>query len=323
MKILAVDDELLVLRLLRATLPGLGYQDTDFARSGEQALQLLGRAGSPYSCILLDIQMPGMDGIELCQHIRGMPEYRKTPIIMLTAMAEKKFIDESFAAGATDYMNKPIEATELGARLRVAGMISSEQQRSALLATARNAGGNDTDQVDAFDLSDAIRINDVPRVVDAWALENYLLQLDRRGLFGIGMIGFQLRNAARLHASHSPGEFYSILAESAEAISENTRIANSLISYTGNGCFVAVVPRIRLFNRRDLADSIAMTLYQYRLADQLAPVYDIQIDVGPQINGSLFKKRNTTLIDQAIYAVRGKVTDKARMFATRAWALAS
>ena len=115
MKLLAVDDEPLVLRLLAATLDGLGYGNADFAKSGDEALRCLEQARTPYSCILLDIRMPGMSGIELCQNIRRLPQYRDTPIIMLTALAEKEFIDESFAAGATDYMNKPIDATELGA----------------------------------------------------------------------------------------------------------------------------------------------------------------------------------------------------------------
>jgi CheY-like chemotaxis protein len=321
MKLLVVDDEPMVLRLLSATLPGLGYPDADFAQSGAQALEFMEQVGTPYSCILLDILMPEMNGIELCQLIRTIPEYRSTPIIMLTAMAQKEFIDDSFAAGATDYMNKPVDGTELRARLRVAGMINLERQRSADLVAIGQSAGNDANQVAAFGLSEAIQIDDAPRVVNSWALENYLFQLDRKGQFGIGMIGFQLRNASNLHASLSPGAFYDILADVAEAISENTRVANALISYAGNGCFVAVVPRIKLFDRRDLEDSIALTLHQYLLADQLPPAYEIKVDVGSQVNGSLFGKRNKTLVEQAICAVQGKANIRSGLFSAQAWAL--
>jgi hypothetical protein len=236
-------------------------------------------------------------------------------------MAQKEFIDDSFAAGATDYMNKPVDGTELGARLRVAGIINLERERSAYLVALGQSAGDGTTQVAAFDLSEAIQIDDAPRVVSSWALENYLLQLDRKGLFGIGMIGFRLRNVANLHASHSPGAFYDILAYAAEAISENTRVANALISYAGNGFFVAVVPRIRLFDRRDLEDSIALTLHQYQLGDQLVPASDIKVEVGSQVNGSLFGKRNKTLVEQAIGAVHGKTNIKSSLFSAQAWAL--
>lgn len=321
MRLLVVDDEAMVLRLLGAKLPGLGYPDADFAQSGAQALAFIKNAGSPYSCILLDIVMPEMTGIELCERIRMIPEYRQTPIIMLTAMAQKEFIDDSFAAGATDYMNKPIDGTELGARLRVAGMIISERQHSAQLSALSQVSGDSSNRVDSFDLSEAIQVNDVPRVVSSRALENYLLQLDRKGLFGIGVIGFQLRNAAHVHASHSPGEFYDILSDVAEAISESTRVANALISYAGNGCFVAVVPRIKLFDRRDLEDSIALTLYQHQMADQLVSANEIKVDVGPQVNGSPFRKRNETLLEQAIRAVQGKTNIMSSLFSAQTWAL--
>jgi CheY-like chemotaxis protein len=322
MKILAVDDEPLVLRLLDATLKGLGFNNADFATTGEHALHLLENAKSPYSCILLDIQMPGMSGIDLCQQIRKIPTYRTTPIIMLTALAEKEHIDESFASGATDYMNKPIDATELSARLRVAKLIQTEHQRSEYLQAANYSYNGGMAPVKPFEFGEAIQIEDVPRVVNASAMENYLRQLDRLGLFKIGVVGFQIRHAASLHASNQPDEFYGILADVAECIFENTRDVNALIAYLGSGAFVAVVPRVSQIDRRELEAAIAATLYEFELADMTESSYDLKVSVGAQINGSVFGNSPDKMIDLAVRSAQEASGSKTKSLATRFWAIA-
>lgn len=324
MKILAVDDEPLVLRLLGATLDGLGYTNTNFAATGQQALHLLNTVQVPYSCILLDIQMPGMDGIELCQRIRQIPAYRHTPIIMLTALSEKVYIDESFASGATDYLNKPIDATELGARLRVAQMIHAERQKVSHLEATQRQELNGAEEIPPFELSDPIQIDDVPHVVNSLALENYLMQLDRLGLFRIGMIGFRIRHVESLHASRSPEEFYDILADVAGAIFENTRRENALISYLGDGAFVAVVPRVRMFDRAELESNIANTLYEIQLSNLMEGEYDIKVDVGAQVNGSVFGTDPKKMIDLAVRGAKtGAGRSEQRSLVSRLWATAS
>ncbi|GKY87363.1 response regulator [Sinisalibacter aestuarii] len=322
MKILAVDDEPLVLRLLDATLNGLGYHNTSFATTAAQALHLLESSKSPYSCILLDIRMPGMDGIELCQQIRRMPAYKTTPIIMLTSLAEKEYIDESFASGATDYMNKPVDATELAARLRVARLIQNEYQRSAHLEELNRAQIEGFQPMAPFDFAEPVQIDDVSRVVNSRAMENYLRQLDRLGLFKIGVIGFQIRHAGSLHAANAPEEFYGILADVAESISENTREVNALIAYLGKGSFAAVVPRASQIDRRDLEAGIAATLYEFELADLVDSTSDIKVSVGTQINGSVFGNTPDKMIDLAVRSAQGMTESKPKALAARIWSLA-
>lgn len=304
MRILAVDDEPLVIRLLDATLKGLDYQDVEFATSGVQALHMLRTTSKPYSCILLDIRMPGMDGIELCQRIRRLPGYRHTPIIMLTALAEKVYIDQSFASGATDYINKPIDATELGARLRVAKMLHLEQHRAEVSAIAERTLREELDTVRAFDLSEPVPIENVPRVINALALENYLHQLNNVGLFKVGLIGFQISHVANLYATNRPGPFLDILTDVAEAIFENTRTVESMISYFGDGGYVAVVPRASMFDTEELSNAISMTLQEYQLADSTHIPTDISVSVGEQVNGSLFGNNPRRMIERALRNAR-------------------
>jgi len=125
-KILAVDDDLFARLMLYEALKISGFEDVALSASGNDALQQIKLSENPYDCFLLDIQMDGLGGIALCKKIRAMPLYQEAPIIMVTAMHERSFVDSAFAAGATDYITKPFDMLELGTRVRIAEKISSK-----------------------------------------------------------------------------------------------------------------------------------------------------------------------------------------------------
>jgi CheY-like chemotaxis protein len=81
------------------------------AYDGETALAIA--AQTPIDFVLLDISMPGMDGIEVCQRLRQMPNTLQTPIVMLTALDTPQRRTQSKAAGATDFWVKPFRPTIL------------------------------------------------------------------------------------------------------------------------------------------------------------------------------------------------------------------
>jgi len=110
--ILVVDDDPQIRRAMRTTLTGRGYEVAD-ARTGEEALEAL-RSGS-YDLVLLDMNMPGMGGIETCRLIRSTSEIA---IIMLTVSNSEKDKVEALDAGADDYITKPFSTPELLARIR-------------------------------------------------------------------------------------------------------------------------------------------------------------------------------------------------------------
>ncbi len=316
MKILAVDDEPLIRRLLETTLVGLGYSDNTFAADGAEALKCLNAASEPFDCILLDIEMPNLNGIDFLKQLRKVPTYRSTPVIMLTAMSEKSYIDESFANGATDYLTKPLDATDLSARLRVARLLceanageKAQSERSAMPAA------------EVFDFSDAIRIEDVPRVVQSLAMENYLLQLGRLGLFKLGAIGFKIRNAGPLFAREGCEEFREILTDVADCIFEATRAVNPLISYLGSGSFIAIVPRNANFSGEELEDLITTHLISYRPEEDLNAENEIRVLVGEQVNGSLFGSSPLKIIDQAFEAVQKRQSQLPQRLTSRLMAI--
>ncbi len=113
-KILIVDDEPQVRRVMKLTLAASGYTVVE-ARDGEEALQVL-RAEKP-DVVLLDVNMPVMDGIATCGEIRkGSP----VPIIMLTVRSAERDKVLALDAGADDYVVKPFSMQELLARIRAA-----------------------------------------------------------------------------------------------------------------------------------------------------------------------------------------------------------
>lgn len=113
-KILVVDDAPQVRRVMRATLTAHGYTIYE-ARSGEEALEIF-RKKLP-DLILLDVNMPSLDGLETCRQIRSQSD---VPIIMLTVRNAERDKVLALDAGADDYVTKPFSTPELLARIRAA-----------------------------------------------------------------------------------------------------------------------------------------------------------------------------------------------------------
>lgn len=121
MAILIVDDEPVNTMVLEQLLHQHDYE-TISVSSGEDALALLmdPQAPSLYDLVLLDVEMPGISGIETCKRIRQMSGYEELPVIMVSGRTEEKQIAEGLDAEASDYTTKPIKITELLARIRSA-----------------------------------------------------------------------------------------------------------------------------------------------------------------------------------------------------------
>lgn len=125
--ILIVDDEPDSFDVIDTLLSNPDYH-LHYASSGPRAIASLD-AIQP-DLILLDVMMPGMDGIEACQHIKAMPQWEAVPIIMVTALTTKQDLAKCFNAGADDFISKPINRLELTARVR--SMLRIHQQYKEL-----------------------------------------------------------------------------------------------------------------------------------------------------------------------------------------------
>jgi two-component system response regulator MprA len=114
-KILVVDDERAVRESLRRALELEGYE-IELAGDGNEALSTLGRDEPQPDAVILDVLMPGLDGLEVCRRLRATGS--RVPVLMLTARDEVENRVAGLDAGADDYVTKPFALEELLARVR-------------------------------------------------------------------------------------------------------------------------------------------------------------------------------------------------------------
>lgn len=124
MSILVVDDSEDGRRLLVQMLLHSGYSEVVSATSAEDAFDLLGLEGGGFEAnagnidlILMDIIMPGVNGIDACKRIKSSPAYADVPVVMVTGSGEVDILERAFWAGASDYITKPLRSPELLARV--------------------------------------------------------------------------------------------------------------------------------------------------------------------------------------------------------------
>lgn len=123
--ILVVDDEVGALTLIGIMLERGGFEVLK-ARDAYVALEVLEKE-SP-TLIILDVMMPGMNGIELCRKIRAIPKFETTPIVILSARGDPASVELGMEAGANDYLQKPILHHDLLTKIRSILDLESEER---------------------------------------------------------------------------------------------------------------------------------------------------------------------------------------------------
>jgi two-component system KDP operon response regulator KdpE len=129
-RVLVVDDEIQMRRALSTNLRARGY-DVDLAATGEEALKCA--AERPPDVVILDVGLPGIDGIEV---VRGLRSWMSAPIIILSVRNDERDKVAALDAGADDYVTKPFGMDELLARLRAATRRAAPDDEAALIVTA-------------------------------------------------------------------------------------------------------------------------------------------------------------------------------------------
>lgn len=280
MKILAVDDEPLFCEVLVAELQNLGQSDVHVVYSAADALKQVISETKPFDCVLLDIDMPEMTGIDLCSLLRKTPQTSDVPIIMVTSRSELDSVDKAFAAGATDYLVKPLDSRELQGRMTMAVSITRER-------IARKQAAANSNQGTVFSFEEACRLDIEHSCLDYLAMQNYVLKLNSMQMFTQSAVGFRVENARELFQILTGADFKGVMADVAEIIIEAIRSETSIIAYAGSGRFVAVTGRYPDIDMETFADQIEqklVTLNQWYAELGQLPV---RLDVGQPVNRSL------------------------------------
>jgi len=226
MKVLAVDDDPSILEVLEAALSSLEGYDVYTAMSAAEGLEILIDHPDRFDLALVDIQMPEMNGIELCRETRAMPGYETMPIIVVTAMSQRTYIAEAFRAGSTDYVTKPFDLIDL--RSRVASALR-QSKRGDIARHNRSMA-----------LADALLLRNVTRFLGPDEYENYVMQISQSLTSKSSVVAIKVLNVKALREDLDPADFEAAIQTVGQAISILTRHEGHMISYRGHGVFLCI-----------------------------------------------------------------------------------
>ncbi len=238
MRILAIDDDPIILDLLSEYLPAEDGYDLVLRPCAESGLEALSASDRPFDCIILDIMLPGMNGIEMCARMRKSKRNDTTPILMITGSKEVDLMARAFKAGATDFITKPLDCVELAARIISAGLLNQS------LAKAQHTMSELT-QLVKIPFHEPIALK-VDGISEALALENELLRRDA-GCFAMTVFSLKVCGLRGIYRSVSAPAYRRCLEVIGAATLGSMKGHKAKLTYVGNGRFIgAVMERARL-----------------------------------------------------------------------------
>jgi CheY-like chemotaxis protein len=256
MKILAVDDDASIRMLLKNALTPSENYDLTVVCSAKEALETIDRARSTFDCFLIDIQMPGVNGIDLTKVIRQSPAHAHKPILMLTAMHDKGYMDRAFMAGATDYVSKPFDFKDLYSRIFDAQKLTLEKARLVDRVNIEHnikwSLGVAKDTV----LDHSIGQADADGLIAYGEFDNYLLEFARRPQRKAAVIAAKIAAPILGHVEISLNEFSAILREVTLCVRASFPDIVTSMSYRGNGTLLCVIEQQSSASREMIENEI-------------------------------------------------------------------
>lgn len=263
MRILAVDDDPIILDLLRNALTKHDHYDLVCAETGEAAQDIMRSDPTPFDCFLLDVMLPGIDGIDLCESLRSTTAYRTTPIIMITASRAPDLMGRAFHAGATDFVSKPLDGVELGARINSASMMNDSLRRERAALNSLEELSKHT----KVRFGEAIRL-ETSGVQDLLALENELLRMPP-GVYGMNLFCLDVLGLRGIHRAVQGPVFRQHLDAVASAATTALKDENWMLAYVGNGRYVGITLGRARLKKDDLLERMNVNLTE--VWDQTTP----------------------------------------------------
>lgn len=311
MRILAVDDNPFILELIPMISAKAGFSEVTPVASGEQALRVLASSKVAFDCLLFDINMPGMDGIELCRRVRQLPLYRHTPIVMLTAMRDMKNMGEAFRAGATDYATKPFDIEELGMRLRLAqeAIPAHQDPTPAMQRGAKSPSTSDPGY--RFKLPEMINSGNVDGLVNHSVLLNYLTQLPQKEMTDVQVFAVSIDRIEAIQTQASAERFVSLLEDVATATAGSFGVDRTLLAFTDNATLLVATNSASPLPAIHVEIDIERQLQ--RSASELGTGEGIRTSVsvgGPIQPQGAKAQRARTAADRAIAMAENRALDK-------------
>jgi phosphoserine phosphatase RsbU/P len=269
MRILIVDDDNDCRELTEAMLVSAGYQDVRAVASAWEALKLLDVGRLPrespplFDMILLDIVMAELDGIEACGRIRNDPRYADIPILMVTSLEDMSSLNDAFAAGATDYITKPVNRMELLARVRAANKLKSELERRQarereLLAFVSSWG----------DRRASLWVDETTGLFVGEVAEAYLMAAPELPIEDtVSIIALEVDHLEEYRVAHGDAAARSLLRAVGHAVRNTAASVGVMAASYRNGLIVLVVPETGASAARKLGENLCASISHLAVAN--------------------------------------------------------
>lgn len=274
--ILVVDDVTKNLQLVMEILEQIGYETT-FATGGKKALERL-ETVKP-DLILLDLMMPDMGGLEVCEILKADPRYQKIPVIFLTASNEQESLIDAFEKGAVDYVTKPFHSAELLARVRT----------HLELKQARDDLHEAYEALERLVVIDPLTGVGNRRAIDTFAQKEYDRAKRYKTDFSVLMIDLDhFKKVNAIYGHYIGDECLKIVAEK---LNDSLRAVDQFGRFDG-GEFVAILPQTNLTEAIKVAERIRLEV------SQLVPeIKDFSTSLSVSIGVSAFEEKDQVLRD--------------------------
>ena len=317
MRILIVDDDAAFRIVLKAFLQWAGYADLVMASSPEKALELLSRMdqneAEPHAdLILMDITMPGINGIEATRLIRQNSRLDDIPIIMVTASDAEETLAEAFEAGAVDYIKKPLNKIELRARVHSALKLKQEtDQRKAReqeLFEANRLLQEANQKLERLSFQDGLTMIPNRRYFDGFLEKEWFRAMRQKRPVALAMIDIDFFKLYNDSYGHQSGD--ECLKRVANVLSDTLRRSVDLVARYGGEEFVAILQDIDEAGALKVAESMRTRVAGLGIAHKSSECSDVvTISGGFAV---MVPQRNTPpellieAADRAVYRAKHK-----------------
>ncbi len=314
MNILIVDDSEDQLLVLKSILSEKGYNKIYLANSADQAFKFLGLKGKnkkrDVDLILMDVIMPGINGIEACTKIKKEESLKDTPIIMITANREEKQLQSAFQAGATDYITKPINVTELLARVRSALRLKMEtdsrkerERELNEMAEQLNEANKKLKQMSYLDGLTAVPNR---RYFEEFFKREWKNAIREKGFLSLIMFDVDCFKAYNDTYGHLNGD--DCLKKIAKTLNNALKRPRDFLCRYGGEEFIAVLPDTDKMGASEVAERFLQETKKLKIKHKTSPVSkNVTISIGvattkpdKRTNASLFINE----ADKALYGAK-------------------